>query len=222
MQVGDLIERAPLAFLVAAIIAFTAVGLVRRSRVFLLSGVVVAVTLLGMVVPFPRDIPPQWRSVIRNGLIVAMVAFLWVALVQEPAWLARRLGFVRRSPDWEYDVILSGLMNDFQTKERAARDLDIAARERDEPPPATERDALRAEAEQILARLRATPTPSEGWATLAAECAELLELGLEHFGVPISEEVRREFVERDAKVSARRDRLVADYRAKARSAFRWP
>jgi hypothetical protein len=171
---------------------------------------------------FPRDVPAPWRSAIRYSLIAAMIAFLWVAIIQEPAWLARRLGFIRRSPEWEYDVILSGLRRDFNDKERAARDLDIAARQRGEQPPAAERDTLRADAERILATLRSTPAPSEGWAALAAECVDLLEMSLQHFGVPISEEVKRQFLDRDAKTTAHREEVVATYRAKARSQFRWP
>jgi hypothetical protein len=132
------------------------------------------------------------------------------------------LGFIRRSPEWEYDVVLSGLRRDFYRKERAAVDLDIAAHKGGEAPPAAEREALRAEAERILARLRSTPTPSEDWAELATECAGLFELSLEHFGVPITVEVEREFLERDARATAKRDQLVEDYRAKARSNFRWP
>jgi hypothetical protein len=218
----QLLELAPLTVLVVATVGFTVVGLIRRSRTFILVGVALAASLLGPKYLLPRDMPAAWRSVIDTGLTVALAAFLWVAIVQEPAWLARRLGFIRRSREWEYDVILSGLRRDFYEKERAARDLDIAARLRGEQPPAFERDSLRADAERILATIRSTPAPSERWAALAAESVELLELSLEHFGVPIDETVRRQFLDGQAKTTAHREDLVAVYQAKASSQFRWP
>lgn len=218
----QLLELAPLAVLVTATVGFTAVGLLRRSRTFILVGVALAATLLGPKYLLPRDMSASWRGVIDIGLTVALAAFMWVAIIQEPAWLARRLGFIRRSPEWEYDVILSRLMREFNDTARAARDLDIAARQRGEQLADAERDGLRADAERILTTLRSTPAPSEGWAKLGAECVGLLELSLAHFGVPISEEVRRQFLDGDAKTTAHRDELVAEYQAEARSLFRWP
>ena len=47
-------------------------------------------------------------------------------------------------------------------------------------------------------------------------------MSLEHFGVPISEEVKRQFLDGYAKTTAHREELVATYRAKAHSQFRWP
>jgi len=153
---------------------------------------------------------------------VALAVLLWVAIIQEPAWLARRLGFIRRSPEWEYDVMLSRLRGAFNDKERAARDLDIAARQAGERPADAEREALLSDARQILATIRSTPAPSHGWAALAAECVELLELSLEHFGLPIDDTVSRQFLEGDAKTTGHREELVAAYQARARSQFRWP
>ncbi|MEW5992159.1 MAG: hypothetical protein AB1736_12540, partial [Chloroflexota bacterium] len=113
---------------------------------------------------------------------MAMGAFMGVALVQEPVWLARRLGSVRRSPEWEYDVAFCRLRQAFYDKVEAATALGRASLEGGEPPRPRNRDALRADANRVLAAFRATPAPTAGWATLAGECDALFELSLEHFG----------------------------------------
>jgi len=219
---GELIRIAPLAFLIAAIVAFMVVGLVRRSRTFVLVGLVITASLVLLYYEFPPGFPAGGEIAIRYGLMLAMGAFLWVALVQGPEWLARRLGFIRRSPEWEYDVALSRLRRAFYDKERAAKALGGASLERGELPRSDDRNALRADAERILATLRSTPAPTAGWATLAAECVALFELSLAHFGGPIDEAVERQFVDGHAKTTALREKLVEAYQAKARSQFRWP
>ena len=162
-------EFAPLTVLVVATVGFTAVGLIRRSRTFILVGVALAASLLGPKYLLPRDMPDAWRSVIDTGVTVALAAFVWVAIVQEPAWLARRLGFIRRSPEWEYDVILTGLIDDFNEKIAVARGLDEAARQRGDRPAEAGRAAVRSEARRILERLRSVTPPTNGWAALVNE-----------------------------------------------------
>lgn len=218
----QLLELAPLTVLVVAAVGFTTVGLIRRSRTFIIVGVALAASLLGPKYLLPSDIPASWRSVLDIGSTVALAVLIWVALVQEPVWLARRLGFIRRSPEWEYDVTLSALRRAFYEKVRAATDIGRAALERDDPPPANELEELRSDAARILATLRSTTAPTPGWAALAAECVALFELSLEHFGVPIDETVRRQFLDGGAKTTAHREELVAAYQARARSLFRWP
>jgi len=213
---------ASLAFLIAAIAAFMIVGLVRRSRTFVLVGLVVAASLVPLYYEFPPDFPAPWEITIRYGLMLAMGAFIWVALVHEPVWLARRLGFIPRSPEWEYDVRLSRLRAAFLEKERAAIALGRASLAAGEAPRADDREALRRDAEEILATLRTTRAPTAGWAALAAECVALFELSLEHFGEPMDDSVVRRFVDGDAKTTELRKRLVAEYQAKSRSQFRWP
>jgi hypothetical protein len=221
-MLGQLLRTVPLAFLIAAIAAFTLVGLVRRSRTFVLVGLVIAASLVPLYYEFPPDVPAWLEITIRYGSMVAMGAFMWVALVQEPVWLARRLGFIRRSPEWEYDVTLCRLRAAFNAAERAAVALGRASLERGEPPRPHDRDDLRAEAERILATLRATPAPTAGWATLAAECVALFELSLEHFGEPIDEAVENRFLDGDTKTTVLHEKLIAEYQAKSRSQFRWP
>lgn len=218
----ELPQAALVAFLIAAVAAFTIVGLVRRSRTFVLVGLVMAVALVPTLGGLPRDVPAPWRSVIGWGIVAAMIAFVWVAVIQEPVWLAYRLGFIRRSPEWEYDVVLARLLREFGALLHAAQELDIAARNRGEPPPAAKREALRAEAEAIVARIRSSEAPSEEWAVLASECVEMLEHRLQHFGVPITNAEMQQVLELDAKTTAHRDQLVADYSAKATGRFRWP
>jgi hypothetical protein len=171
---------------------------------------------------FPGDVPAPWWGAIRYGLVAATLAFLWVALVQEPVWLARRLGFIRRSPEWQYDVILTGLIDDFNEKIAAATTLDITSRRNMARPSTGERDALRNEAERILTRLRSTPAPTDTWAALAAEYANLLALHIEHLGEPISLQLERHLLDLNANATSHREGLRADYRSKARSMFRWP
>jgi hypothetical protein len=219
---GEVIRIAPLAFLIAAIVAFTIVGLVRRSRTFTLVGLVIAASLVPLYVELPPGVPAWLEVTIRYGSMAAMGGFMWVALVQEPDWLARRLGFIRRSPEWEYDVTLCRLRQAFDDKVQAATALGRATLEHGEPPRPHDRDALRAEAERVLATFRATPAPTAGWATLAAECVALFELSLEHFGEPIDEVVERRFLDGHATSTALHEKLVAEYEANARSQSRWP
>jgi hypothetical protein len=219
---GEVIRIAPLAILIAALVAFTIVGLVRRSRTFVLVGLVIAAWLLTLYYEFPSGFPAWLAVTIRYGSTVALGAFLGVALVQEPVWLARRLGLVRRSPEWEYDVTLCRLRQAFDDKVQAATALGRATLERGEPPRPHDRDALRADAERILTTFRATPAPTAGWATLAAECVALFELSLEHFGEPIDEVVERRFLDGHTTSTALHEKLVAEYEAKARSQSRWP
>lgn len=221
-NMGQTLERVAVALLILQAVGFAGVGLRRRSRTFVLAAGVVAATVLIIVSGFPADVPAPWRGAIRYAVIAAMTAFLWVAIIQEPAWLAYRLGFVHRSPEWEYDVLLSRLAREFTRRERSARELDVDARSRIQPPPVGKREALRTEAEQIVATIRLSKTPSEGWSILAYECVEILELRLQNFGVPITDEMRQKVLDANAKATAHRDQLVAAYRAKARSAFRWP
>jgi hypothetical protein len=218
----DLLGVALLAILIGAIVSFIVVGFLRRSRTFVLVSFVIAASLALLYYEFPPDFHESWEFAIRYGLLVALGALLWVAINQEPAWLARRLGFTRQSPEWEYDVTLSGLRRAFYEKVRAAAEIGRVALERDEPPPANEIEELRSDAARILATLRSTSAPTPGWAALAAECVALFELSLDHFGVPIDDAVERQIQAGHARTSELREKLVAEYRFKARSQFRWP
>lgn len=218
----ELFDRGLLAGILAAIAAFAGVGLIRRSRTFILVGVVMLTWLLVLKYLLPHVMPASWRSALWFGLTVTVLGFMWVALVQEPARLARRLGFIRRSPEWEYDVILAGLIDDFNEKIAVARGLDEAARQRGDRPADAGRAAVQSEARRILERLRSVAPPTIGWAALVNEYLQLLELHMEHLGSPISEELEHRFQNLNATATLHRDQLRSSYRANASSLFRWP
>lgn len=218
----ELFDRGLLAVILTAIAAFVAVGLIRRSRTFTLVGVAMLSWLVVLKYLLPNVMPASWRSVLWFGLTVALLGFMWVAIIQQPARLARRLGFIRRSPEWEYDVILAGLIDDFNEKIAVARGLDEAARRRGGRPAEAERATVQSEARRILERLRSVAPPTSGWADLVNEYLQLLELHMEHLGSPISEELEHRFQNLNATATLHREQLRSSYRANASSLFRWP
>lgn len=216
------LENALLALLFAAITAFAVVGLVRRSRTILLVAVTVAAALIAATLDIPGDMPRSLKTATRWGVIAVASALIWVALVQEPVWLARRLGFIHRSREWEYDVFLAGLVDEFNEKIAVARGVDQAARHRGHQPAEAERAVVQSEARRILDRLRSAAPPSNGWADLMNEYLQLLELHMEYLGSPISEELEHRFQDLNATATIHREQLRSSFRAKARSQFRWP
>ena len=147
------------------------------------------------------------------ALIAGALAVMYVALIQEPAGLATRLGFKRRSAEWEFDSALSRSIETFNR---------VLAVGRETRPSGTAFDALRSEAEALVRELRALPPPTPEWGKLAAGYVRLMELHVESFGRAFTEGRLAEFEGRLATLTADRERLRAAYRERATRLFKWP
>ena len=213
VSIGALINDLLIAGLVLFALVLAGAGVIKRSRTLSVAAAASLVALFASTQRIPIQAPSAVRTVIAYALIGGACAILYVALEQEPAGLARRLGFRRRSVEWEFDRELARLVDAFN------RVLDVGRQTR----PAGDRlDALHEEAEALVRELREFPPPTPEWQNVAEAYIRLMDLHLDSLGRAFSAEELAEYERLLADVTAERERRRAAYRERAERLFRWP
>lgn len=203
MSLGLLIHDALLGGALIVTLGMAAAALVKRSRGLLVATAGIGTALFAATQPMPIEAPATVKTATAYALIAAGWAIAYVAVVQEPAALARRLGLTDRRVEWEFDVALWHVVRDYN------RLLGVG---RDTRPTGDDFHRLRAEVEALVRELRDLRAPTPEWQEVAAAYIRLMEVHLEAFGEPFDEARRREFDEVLASATAEREHLRQVYR----------
>lgn len=204
MAIASLVDTLGTIGIIVFTAGFAAVGLIRKSRTFLViaGGNTMAFLVAGVV-----------EGIVAAVVVIAALALTWVALFQEPDRLARRLGLVRSSAEHEFDTAITGIVDRFN---------DVLERARESRPTGSTREHLRSQAATETGALRALRPPDSSWAEVAQTISEAMEVHLHGWGEPLSDEQRTRVIELAKRADARRAELRAAYRSRDASLFRWP
>jgi hypothetical protein len=208
----DLIWNAVVAGILLLIGVLAALGVERRSPRLVVAAGSLGVALVAATGAIPWQLPLDTERILTIGIVVLAFALGYVAIFQQPAWLAKRLGFTDLSArEFEFDWKLTRLIDEFNEVLRIAKATQADGEER---------DALRLDVARILQGIQDLRPPTHGWAELVTIYMTLFRIHLDQFGSPLPENFERHFLELNEHATAQRETLRAGYARRGRSGRR--